>query len=183
MVDTFWLRIYINNYMARGDLSVIGISGGARPFRIAASATRGYAGEPVEVVPALSSGVATVNTVGMMTDNKPVIGTDYFVGVAHEDTAVNSSGTVVASVLSVVVPIPESTRIRGKAETPASIDTDAELITFLWDVCLFDLSAAVYTIDESGTANTSALTIVGGIPSKGLLDVTVDVRAMRATVA
>ena len=169
--------------MTRGDLSIIGVSGGARPFRVAASATRGYAGEPINSLSALTSGAADVNTVVVLTDGKPVIGTDSFVGVAEENMKVNSAGTVVAHTLSVGVPIPNITRIRGKAKTAASVDTDSELLGLLWDAVLFDLTSGVYTIDETATANTSGLLIVDGIISKGLLDVTVDSRVMRNDVA
>ena len=169
--------------MSRGDLSVIGVSGGARPFRVAAEATRGYAGEPINSLAALTNGAANVNTVVVLTDGKPVIGTDGFVGVAMENMKVNSAGTVVAHTLSVGVPIPHITRIRGKAKVAASIDTDAELLAILWDAVLFDLTSAVYTIDETAAANTSGLTIVDGIISKGLLDVVVDARVMRNSVA
>ena len=60
--------------MTRGDLSIIGVSGGARPFRVAASATRGYAGEPINSLSALTSGAADVNMVVVLNDGKPVIG-------------------------------------------------------------------------------------------------------------
>jgi len=60
--------------MTRGDLSVIGVSGGARPYRVAAAATRGYAGEPINSLAALTAGASSVNTVVVLTDGKPVIG-------------------------------------------------------------------------------------------------------------
>lgn len=169
--------------MARADLSVIGVSGGAHPFRVAASATRGYAGEPINFEGTFTSGVASVNTVVVLTDAKPVIGTDNFVGVAAENMKVNSSGTVVAHELSVTVPIPYTTRIRGKAKTAANVDTDTELLGIMWDYVLFDLTSSTYTIDDTAAANTSGLRIEGGIISKGLLDVTVDARAMRAAIS
>lgn len=169
--------------MTRGDLSVIGVSAGAHPFRVAASATRGYAGEPINCLAANTSGVADVNTVVVLTDAKPVIGTDNFVGVAAENMKVDSAGTVVAHRLSVTVPLPNSTRIRGKAKTAASVDTDAELLGLLFDIVLFDLTSGVYTIDETAAANTSGLMVVDGIVSKGILDVVVDARILRNKVA
>lgn len=130
-----------------------------------------------------TSGVATVNTVVVLTDAKPVIGTDNFVGVLRNDMKVDSAGTVIAQTVRVAVPIPEITRIRGVAKTVANVDTDSELLGVLWDRVLFDLTSAVYTIDETAAADTSGLTIVDGIPAKSLLDVTVDVRAMRADIS
>src|ERR1044072_247604 len=96
---------------------------------------------------------------------------------------VNGAGTVVAHELSVVVPIPYATRIRGRAKTKTSADTDSELLGFLFDAVLFDLTAGAYTIDQTAAANTGGLIVRGGIPAKGLLDVVVDARAMRKDVS
>lgn len=60
--------------MSRGDISLIGVSGGNHPYRFAASATRAYPGEPVMFAGTYSSGVASVNTIVVLTDGKPVIG-------------------------------------------------------------------------------------------------------------
>lgn len=169
--------------MARGDISVIGVSGGEQPRRVAASATRFYAGEPLNYLPTYTSGVASVNTVVVLTDAKPVIGTDAFQGIAGKDAKVNSAGTVVAHTTSCIVPIPNVTRLRGKAKTAANVDTDSELLGVIGDLVLFDLTSAVYTIDETAAADTSALTIVDGIPSKSMLDVVVDVRAFRVDIS
>lgn len=162
---------------------MIGVSGGARPYRVAASASRSYAGEPINWFPAISSGVAVTNTVVVLTDAKPVIGTDQFVGVAVENMKVNSAGTVVAHTLSVAVPIPNCTRIRGRGKTAANIDTDSEVLGVLGDAVLFDLTSSVYTIDDTAAANTSGLQIVDGNYVKGTLDVLVDQRAMRKDVS
>lgn len=169
--------------MAKHNLSVVGISGGARPFRVAASATRFYAGEPIMFSGTYSSGVASANTVVVLTDGKPVIGTDNFVGIAAKDAEVNTAGTVTAQKTQVVVPIPHVTRIRGKAKTKANVDTDSELLGVLWDYVLFDLTSTVYTIDETAAADTSGLTVVDGDISKGTLDVTCDVRLFRIDVS
>lgn len=172
--------------MTRGDISVIGVSGGARPFRVAASATRGYAGEPIGQNSTYTTGVTATNTVIVASDATPVIiatgATEYLVGIAAENMKVNSSGTVLVHTLSVTVPIPYCTRMRGKAEVQANVDTDTELLGRLWDLVLWDLTSGVYTIDDTATADTSGLTIVDGIPAKGTLDVTVDARAMRAEI-
>lgn len=169
--------------MSRGDLQVVGLSGGGRPFRVAASATRFYAGEPINFAGTYSSGAASANTVVVLTDAKPVIGTDLFVGIANRDADVNSSGTVVAHKTQVAVPIPYVSRIRGRAKTATNVDTDSELLGILWDVVLFDLTTAVYTIDDVAAADTSGLTVVDGNIAKSTLDVTVDARAMRADIS
>ena len=96
---------------------------------------------------------------------------------------VDSAGTVVAHKLRVVVPIPSVTRIRGKAKTAANIDTDAELLLILWDYVDFDLTTAVYTIDDTAAADASALTVVDGNITKGTLDVVVSAIGMRTDTA
>lgn len=169
--------------MAKYNLSVIGISGGARKFRVAASATRFYAGEPINSLAALTSGVANVNTVVVLTDGKPLIGTDNFCGIASRDAQVTSAGVVIAHKAEVIVPFPQITRIRGKAKTYANIDTDAELLGVLFDATLFDLTASVYTIDETAAGNSNGLTILDGDIVKGTLDVVVDGRAMRKDIS
>lgn len=169
--------------MAKHDLSVIGISGGARERRVAASATRFYAGEPIIFAGTYTAGVASVNTVVVLTDGKPVIGTDNFVGIAAKDASVNSSGTVIAHKTQVIMPIPNITIIRGKAKTAGNVDTDAELLGILWDRVLFDLTSTAYTIDDTAAADTSGLSVENGDIALGTLDVTVDPRAMRADVS
>ena len=168
--------------MAKFDITLKGASH-AEEFRVAASATRAYVGEPVNFAGTYTSGVASVNVVVVLTDAKPVIGTDNFVGIFAGNMAVNSSGTVTAQKIMVDVPIPMFTYIRGKAKTVANIDTDAELLGVMWDLVLFDLTSSTYTIDETAAADTSGLIVRNGNIVKGLLDVVVDARAMRADVA
>lgn len=168
--------------MTRGDITVLGPSG-AFPYRVAASATRGYAGEPINSLSVGTSGAGSVNTVVVMTDTKPIIGTDAFVGIAAKNMKVNTAGTVLAHKLQVAVPFPNYTRMRGAAKVKANLDTDTELLAILWDYVTFDLTSAVYTIDDTAAADGSGLLIVDGIPAKGTLDVTVDARCMRTDVA
>ncbi len=169
--------------MTRGDISIIGVSGGAHPYRVAASATRGYAGEPINSLSVGTAGAGSVNTVVVMTDTKPRIATDAFVGIAAQNMKVDSAGTVVAHKLQVGVPIPSVTRMRGKAKTAANVDTDAELLLILWDYVDFDLTSGVYTIDDTAAADASALTIVDGNPAKSTLDVVVSALGMRTDTA
>lgn len=169
--------------MARGDISPIGINGGAQEFRVAASATRGYAGDPINSLAALTSGESDVNTVVVLTTAKPVIGTDNFIGIASKNMEVNSSGTVIAHRLWVVVPIPYVTRLRGRATTASEIDTDSELLGLFFDATVFTLTSGAYTILSNPTTNTHGLIIRDGNISLGTLDVAVDARVMRNTVA
>jgi hypothetical protein len=162
------------------DMKVIGLNAGNREFRVAASATRYYAGEPTLFAGTYSSGAASANTVVVLTDAKPVVGTDNFVGIFAQNAP--GTGTLTAHKTLVTVPVPEATLIRGKAKTVANIDTDAELLAVMWDAVLFDLTSAVYTIDETAAADTSGLIIVNGNTARYTLDVKVDARAMRADV-
>lgn len=169
--------------MSRGDLTSVGINGGNQPRRIAASATRFYAGEPLNSILTLSSGAANVNTVVVLTDTKPRVGTDSFQGIAARDADVNSAGTVIAHKTYVAVPIPSVTRIRGRAKTVANVDTDAELLAVMFDAVDFDLTTGVYTIDETAASNASGLWIIDGNIAKQTLDVTVDARALRYAIS
>jgi len=163
------------------DVSVIGTSA-VQKYRVGASATRFYAGEPIMFAGTYSSGVASVNVAVVLTDGKPVIGTDNFLGIAAQDAPVGTDTTVDASWFDVIEPVANFTRLRAKAKTAANCDTLSELIGLLFDVVLFDLTSTVYTIDETGAADTSGLTIKGGIWEQSLIDVTVDPRAMRADI-
>lgn len=162
------------------DLRIIGASGGTREYRVAASATRYYAGEPANSLATYSSGVANVNTVVVLTDAKPVITTDNFVGIFAQNAP--GTGTLAAHKTHVSIPIPNVSLIRGKAKVSTNIDTDAELLGVLWDVVLFDLTTGLYTIDETAAADTSMLRIENGNIQRGTLDVSVDVRAFRGDV-
>jgi len=169
------------------DIEVIGASG-TQKHRVAASATRFYAGEPLNLAAmTYTSGVSDINTVTQAADGTPVIATDTsgtqasFVGVAAEDAPVGSDTTVDAGWVTVTEPIAHFTRLRSKAKTAASCDTLSELIGLIYDVYLFDLTSTVFTFDAAG-ADTGGLRCVGGIWEKSMLDVVVDARAMRVDI-
>lgn len=169
--------------MSRADFSTVGINGGNQPRRVAASATRFYAGEPLNFVGTLSSGVASVNTVVVLTDTKPRVGTDWFQGIAAKDAEVNSAATVIAHKTSVTVPIPGVTRIRGRAKTSTNADTDSEVLGLMFDVIDMDLTTGVYTFDETAAADASAFQVVDGNPAKATLDCVIDTRGLRADIS
>jgi hypothetical protein len=165
----------------RIDVEVIGVSA-VQKHRVAASATRFYAGEPLVSTPTMSSGIANSNTVTQAADGTPVIGTDSFVGIAAQDAPVGTDTTVDADWVDVTEVIPSFTRLRAKAKTATTCDTLTELIGLMRDFYLFDLTSSVFTFDAAG-ADTGGLTCVGGIWEKSLLDVTVDGRAMRHDIS
>lgn len=171
------------------DLSVVGLAQ-ELPRRIAASATRFYAGEPLHGLGTLTAGAINTNTFVVAAADTPVIGTHRFGGIAIKNAEVNGAGTVIAHTAIAACPIGDLGRIRGKAETAASVDTDAELLGIIGDVTLIDYAATgspssgpLYTIKEVASANTSGLEIVDGNIRKGTLDVTVEPRAYRNTIS
>lgn len=165
--------------MAKHDLRVVGMSYN-KEYKVAAAATAINAGEPVNAGGALTSGANASNTAVVLTDGKPLIGTDNFAGIASADGTHTAS---VAGVVSVAKMIPTFTEIWGAAKSAAAIDTEAELLAILLDAVLFDLTTGTYTIDQAAASNAAGLTIVDGNTAKGELGVTVDGRAMRVDVA
>lgn len=173
----------------RGDLQVVGFSQ-TLPRRIAASATRFVAGEPLHSLAASTSGVADINTYVLAAADTPVIGTHKFGGIAMVDALPHPTGTVVAHTTQAKCPIPNIGRIRGKGETASSIDTDAEILGIIQDLTLIDYNSTggsdggeLYTIKVAASADTSGLEIVDGNAAKGTLDVTIDARAYRHDVS
>jgi len=170
-----------------GDLSVIGPQA-TLPRRVAAAATRFYTGEPfIQASATSTSGVATANVFTPAAIDVGVIGTDNFGGVALENAEPkNSSDALTAQTVNCACPVGYLGRVRGKAETKASIDTDAEILLIIQDDVLIDYAATgsptsgpLYTIQEVAAATTSAFQIVAGDPTTGTLDVIVDPRFYR----
>jgi len=175
--------------MAKADLRVIGPNASWGRYLVSGG-TAIQAGEPLHSVAALTSGIADVNTYVLAAADTPVIGTHKFGGIALEPSENVAAGTVKQQFLNTANPVPYLGRIRGKAETTASVDTLTELALLVQDVTLIDYSATgaadggqLYTIKEVGSADTSGLEIVGGIPALSLIDVTVDARSYRHDVA
>ncbi len=122
--------------MAKFDVRCIGQCM-RQPFRVAASAVRGYCGEPMIVAPTLTTGVSDVNTIVVLSDDKPVIGTDEFVGILAKDMVV-SGVTPTAQRVVVDVPFPMITRMEAQVTTASTADTESEAIGLLFDIYVFD---------------------------------------------
>src|SRR3990167_1697494 len=177
----------------RGDLSVIGYAA-TLSRRIAASATRYEAGEPLHSLVDRTTGVANVNTYVLAAADTPVIAaltasTHQFGGIAISHCLPFSTGTVIAHTAYTSNPIPQVGRIRGKGETAASIDTESEILGLIGDTSLIDYDATgaadggeLYTVKVDASANTSGLEIVDGNVSKGTLDVVVHAIAYRSEI-
>ena len=176
--------------MAKADLRTIGPAAAWGRYLVAGG-TAIQAGEPLHGLATLSSGIASDNTYVLAAADTPVIGTHKFGGIAQEPSANVAAGTVKEQFLNCMNPVPYIGRIRGKAQTAASVDTLTELALLIQDVTLIDYNATgaadggqLYTIIEvSPGADTDGLEIVGGIPALSLLDVTVDARAYRHDVS
>ena len=116
--------------------------------------------------------------------------THSFRGIAISQCLPIKTGTLVAHTAKTACPVANVGKIRGKAETAASIDTAAELLAIIMDVTLIDYNSTggtdggeLYTIKDTASADTSGLTIMDGNTAKGTLDVTVDARAYRTDVS
>ena len=172
--------------MALGDISVVGPQF-SMERRIAASATRYEVGEPLYLDGATyTTGTASSNVFELVDADAIVLGTDTFGGVAMSRARPLETGTLVAHTANSTNPTPGTGMLRAKAETAASVDTDAELLLIINDATLIDYNATgaadggeLYTIKEVGAADTSAFTIRAGNPAKSTLDVTIDVRGYR----
>lgn len=162
--------------MAKFDVKVVGKCPNL-PFRVAASATRAYYGEPVVVEPTYTTGVSSTNTIITLPDDEPVIGTDQFVGILAKDMEVDSAGTVVAHRTTVSVPRANETRLRAKVTTAATADTESEAIGLLWDVYVFDKISSVYTW-KPAAADTGGFTARWYNYVKSQLDCVADARVL-----
>lgn len=111
--------------------------------------------------------------------------TDDFVGILSKDmeTTSTTDTTIIAHYTRVSCPIPYCTRLRGKVETAANIDTQAELTGVLFDLTRFHLASSAYRIQAGGEADAGGLQIVDGNITRGTVDVVVDARALRSDVS
>lgn len=173
----------------RADLTVVGPAASWGRF-VTSGGTAIVAGEPLHSVAALTSGVADVNTFVLAAADTPVIGTHKFGGVALKDSENAAAGTTLTQYLNTANPVPYVGRIRGKAETASSVDTQSEVNGLVQDAVLIDYSATgapdggqLYTIKVAASADTSGLEIVDGNAALQTLDVVVDARAYRHDVS
>jgi hypothetical protein len=125
--------------MSVGDITfldqLVAAGVGARKFAVAAGATAILAGEPV--IKTLGAAVVT-----QMATNKPVVATDFLVGVA----ATNSTQTASADGEVWVNPIIKDVIYLIKPNNTALFDTQAEYDALVGDRVLIDLTTGVFTI-------------------------------------
>jgi hypothetical protein len=137
--------------MATGDIQFYEISAmqlnGAKKANVAAGATAINPGEPV----AATLGGTTVTA---LATNKPVVGTDYMIGIS------TSTSTQTASVAGTVdyIPLQAGLTYIISPKVAATWDTQAEYDALVGKRVLFDLTTGSYTILASDSA-TSGLVI------------------------
>lgn len=133
--------------MSIGDFIVLEQSSmtgrGARTYNVASGATTINPGEPV-----IYGDRATV-TVIAMTNNSPVSGSDYFVGIAAT-TSTQTSGT--AGTVG-VYPANSDTVWLANPKLATSWDTQAEYNALVNKSVLVDLTTGAYTILASDSTN------------------------------
>ena len=163
------------------DLGTVGLAF-TLPRRVAASATRAEPGEPlIQAAPTWSSGIASANVSTLATIDILVVGTDIFSGIAMRRSRPVPTGTLVAHTQMASCPVPHLGRIRGKGETAASIDTDAEILLLINDFLLIDYAATgapdsgeLYTVKVAPSADTTGFQLIEGNAAKQTLDVVCD---------
>lgn len=174
-----------------GDLQVKGPQAVLKRYLVAAG-TAIQAGEPTHSLGVTySSGTVDTNTFVLAAADTPVIGTHRFGGVAVKRALLAAGVTTVAEqFLPCACPVPSVGRVRGKAETVASVDTIAEAGLLYGDLVLIDYSATgasdggeLYTIKQAASADTSGLELVGIDPATQFIEGTPHSRAYRNDVS
>jgi hypothetical protein len=136
--------------MAIGDFVILEASSasagrGSRVVNVAPGATTINPGEPV----VRSLGATSVTA---MATNKPVVGTDYVVGIAS--TKSNQTSTVSGTVD--VVPLDTSVTYLGNFKTSAP-STQAAYDNLVGTRVLIDLTSGVYTVLQADSANNGCV--------------------------
>ncbi len=128
--------------MALGDIVVYGSTSVGSPssekFAVAASATLINAGEPVSIALGNSSG----NVVTPSATNLPVVGTDFWAGIAAS-TSTNTAGA--AGTVDVFV-LQKGVTYTVAPKVAATWDTQTEYDALVGARVLIDLTTGVYTI-------------------------------------
>lgn len=122
---------------------------GSEPFAVAASATTIKAGEPVEK----EIGNSTGNVVAPAATSFPVVGTDYFAGIAAT-TSTNTASA--AGTVQVLKPVPGQTYLIAP-KVAATWDTQAEYDALVGARVLIDLTTGSYTLLATDSANNGCV--------------------------
>jgi len=127
----------------------------SRRFQTDAGSTAILAGEPV-----MLTTIGTSVYAALLTDGKPVVGTDVFAGIAASDSNHTAS---VDGVVDVYMPLP-GVVYRAKAKSSTAADTEAEILALANKRVVLDLTSLVFTVDTAasdGATNGIFLTGTG----------------------
>jgi len=124
-----------------------------RVYQTEANTTAINPGEPV-----MLKTIGTSVYAAALTDAKPIIGTDYFIGIAAKTSTHTASAD---GEVEVFLPLPGFT-YRAKAKSSAAVDTEAEIKALANKRVVFDLTSGIYTVDTSpGDGATNGLMLTG----------------------
>jgi len=145
--------------MSRNDIQIKDSAGHnvvpSRRFQTDAGSTAILAGEAV-----MLTTIGTSVYAALMTDGKPVVGTDVVAGIAAGDSTHTAS---VDGYVDVYMPLP-GVVYRAKAKSAAAADTDAEILALANKRVVLDLTTGVFTVDTAaadGATNGVLLTGTG----------------------
>ncbi len=147
--------------MSKGDVRIYDVGGRSNvavwKFLTKAGETAINAGEPV-MIGQLASVFSAYPVV--LTDGKPLVNADYFLGIAATTSSHTSSadGTV-----DIYLDFPGLV-YAAKAKTAAQFDTQAEVDSAIFYRIPFDLTTSKYTADLANST-TAGLTVIGGDPA------------------
>jgi len=157
--------------MAANNLRILKGGGTVMRYRTEANVTVGIReGDGIQG----ASGTGT-NYASLVLDGNPEQETDFFIGVSK---SAGTETTAADGVIDVEHAMPGVTIMECLANTPASVNTDAELLGILFDFVAFDRSAATaagtLTVDEDeGTdAVVHGIQILDGRITDGMLYIT-----------
>lgn len=116
--------------------------------------------------------------------------THRFGGISIKKSLNVAAGTVREQFIPAACPVPGVGRIRGKAETAASVDTIAEVGLLFGDLVLIDYSATgasdageLYTVKIVGSADTSGLQLSYVDPATQIAEAIIHQNAYRNDVS
>ena len=140
--------------MSKGDITILRESafggGGSRTYAVSPSATLINAGEPV--LKKLGSGVAAGAVVAPAATTTPLVGTDYWVGIA----ASVSTNTATATGTVDVWPLDDATVYLIAPKTSTSYNTQALYDNAVGARVTIDLTSGVYTLNATDTGTAAA---------------------------
>lgn len=145
--------------MSRQDIRIKDSAGHnvvpSRRFQTDAGSTAILAGEPV-----MLTTIGTSVYAALMTDGKPVVGTDVVAGIAAGDSTHTASAD---GYVDVYMPLP-GVVYRAAAKSSTAADTEAEILALANKRVVLDLTSGVFTVDTGaadGATNGIFLTGTG----------------------